>query len=435
MTKLHERLTVGGLALVALIFRLWHLQYPKGFVFDEVYYAQNANSLLHHGVEIDGKTHLAQFIVHPPIGKWMIAAGIKLLGYHEFGWRIAAALIGTASIVLVYYVAKELFHNYFLSLTAAILMCADGLNLVMSRTALLDIFLMFFILLGFYFLLRGAHTLVGISLGLAAATKWNGVYYIAAYLLYVLYIDYKNNRIKEIAPLRFAQYALLPAFVYIASWVGWFSNSSGYDRNWAKTHSGGFFDFIPSAIRSWWHYHSEILNFHTHLVTPHGYSANPWNWLVMGRPTSFFYQTPLGCGAKTCSQEVLALGTPLLWWAGVIAIAITFGYWITRTERTSILLLLSLAAGYLPWFAWQKRTVFSFYAIAFEPFIILIIVFVLSKFLEPDEGGNIPKIRSYATYGFIALIVLNFLYFFPLFTGGIISYSHWSSLMWLPSWI
>ena len=79
MTKLHERMSVGGLALVALIFRLWHLQYPKGFVFDEVYYAQNANSLLHHGVEIDPKTHLAQFIVHPPIGKWVIAAEMPIL--------------------------------------------------------------------------------------------------------------------------------------------------------------------------------------------------------------------------------------------------------------------------------------------------------------------------------------------------------------------
>ena len=45
------------------------------------------------------------------------------------------------------------------------------------------------------------------------------------------------------------------------------------------------------------------------------------------------------------------------------------------------------------------------------------------------------KVRSYATYGFIAVIILNFLYFFPLFTGGIISYDHWSSMMWLPSWI
>jgi dolichyl-phosphate-mannose--protein O-mannosyl transferase len=98
-------------------------------------------------------------------------------------------------------------------------------------------------------------------------------------------------------------------------------------------------------------------------------------------------------------------------------------------------LLLSLAAGYLPWFEWQKRTVFTFYVIAFEPFIVLIIVYALSKFLEPDRFGYISKRRRVASWLFIAAIAVNFLYFFPLFTGGITSYSHWSSMMWFPSWI
>ena len=133
-----------GLAIFALLFRLWHLGTPKGFVFDELYYAQNANSLLHHGVELDPKTAAAQYIVHPPVGKWMIAAGIKVFGYHEFGWRISAALVGTASIVMIFYITKRLFNNYFLSLSAGFLMSADGMHLVMSRTALLDIFLMFY---------------------------------------------------------------------------------------------------------------------------------------------------------------------------------------------------------------------------------------------------------------------------------------------------
>ena len=186
--RLRDRLTVLGLGATALLFRLWNLKFPKGFVFDEVYYAQNANSLLHHGVELDPKTAAAQFIVHPPVGKWMIAAGIKLFGFHEFGWRISAALVGTISIMMIYYIAMRLFNNYYLSLCAGILMIADGIHLVMSRTALLDIFLMFFTLLGFFFLLRSQHFAAGISLGLAAATKWSGVYYLAAYLLFTLYV-------------------------------------------------------------------------------------------------------------------------------------------------------------------------------------------------------------------------------------------------------
>jgi dolichyl-phosphate-mannose--protein O-mannosyl transferase len=445
-----DRLTAWGLGLASLVFRIWHLQYPKGFVFDEVYYAQNANSLLHHGVELDPKTGAAQFIVHPPVGKWMIAAGIKLFGYHEFGWRISAALVGSASIVMIFYISKRLFNNYFLALSAEILMSADGLHLVMSRTALLDIFLMFFTLLGFFFLLRGQHYAAGLSLGLAAATKWSGVYYLAAYLAFTLYTDYRQNRALEIEHaarqtlreklfLRIMQYLIIPLAVYVTSWAGWFFNTSGYDRNWANSQHGGFFNFIPRPIRSLWHYHSEMWNFHTTLTESHPYQANPWSWLIMGRPTSFFYQAPQGCGAKACAQEVLALGTPLLWWSGVAAIAMTFGYWISRREWQSGLLLLSLAAGYLPWFNWQKRTVFNFYTIAFEPFVVLIIVFALSKFLEPkvDVEGNsvIPLSRRIASCAYLAVIVINFLYFLPLYLGSLITYSHWSSLMWFPSWI
>ena len=155
----------------------------------------------------------------------------------------------------------------------------------------------------------------------------------------------------------------------------------------------------------------------------------------MGRPTSFYYQSPKGCGASACAQEVIALGTPLLWWSGVVAIAVTFGYWIARREWQSGLLLLSLAAGYLPWFNWQKRTVFTFYTIAFEPFIVLIIVYALSKLLEPGESGTITKFRRYLSYGYLLAVLLNFLYFLPLYLGSLISYHHWLSLMWFPSWI
>ncbi len=446
VTRLRDRFTPWGLGLLALAIRLWHLGSPKGFVFDEVYYAQNANSLLHHGVELDPKSGAAHFIVHPPVGKWVIAAGIKLFGYHEFGWRFSGALLGAVSIVMIYFIAQRLFNNYFLSLSAGILMSADGLHLVMSRTALLDIFLMFFTLLGFFFLLRSQHYAAGISLGLAAATKWSGIYYLAAYLLFTLYVEYRRNRALEIdnpiAALirekllkRITQYIFIPLAVYLVSWAGWFVNTSGYDRNWAQSQPHSFFSFIPGPIRSFWHYQSEIYNFHTTLTSSHPYAANAWSWLIMARPTSFYYQSPKGCGVPACAQEVLALGTPLLWWSGVAAIAVTFGYWIARREWQSGLLLLSLAAGYLPWFAWQKRTVFNFYTIAFEPFVILLIVYCLAKFLEPNEQGVVPKLRRNASYGFLAVIVLNFLYFLPLYFGSVITYSHWSSLMWFPSWI
>ena len=152
IVRYRDALTAGGLFAIGLAMRLWNLGSPKGFIFDELYYAKNAHSLLLHGVELDnGK---AEFIVHPPVGKWLIAGGIKLFGFHEFGWRFSSALVGSLSIVLIYFVAKALFDNYLYSSLAGGLTLLDGLHLVHSRTALLDIFLMFFLLLAFYFLLH-----------------------------------------------------------------------------------------------------------------------------------------------------------------------------------------------------------------------------------------------------------------------------------------
>ena len=157
----------------------------------------------------------------------------------------------------------------------------------------------------------------------------------------------------------------------------------------------------------------------------------------MGRPTSFFYESPKGCGASACSQEVLALGTPLLWWLGMFALATVLGFWIRSLhlhtpDFPAGVILLGVAAGYLPWFMFQKRTVFSFYAIVFEPFLILALVYCARQLLGV---GPWSQNRKLFVAGLIFLIALNFIYFWPLFTGTIIPYNNWHRLMWLPSWI
>lgn len=411
---------------LGLILRLWNLASPKGKIFDEVYYATNAQSLLQNGVEIDSKTGLAEFIVHPPTGKWLIAIGIRLFGYNEFGWRFAAALVGSLSIVLMYFTAKKLFNNQLLSAFAAALISMDGLHLVHSRIALLDIFLLFFIQIAVLALLHEKYWLTALALGLATSVKWNGLYVLIALAVLVLILDFRRHRylgfdnplmkmIRHNFLIRFLQFGILPVIIYIASWFGWFLTSNGWDRNWSA-----------NPLRSLWHYHSEILNFHAKLTESHPYAANPWSWLIQGRPTSFFYQTPKNCGGTNCSQEILALGTPILWWAATLALLVTIGYWVVRRDWQAELLLVVIGASYLPWFAIQNRTMFSFYTISFEPFILLTLVYLLSKILK-----NQRKIA--VSLG--ALVLANFLYFLPIFLGIPITYNSWHDRMWLPSWI
>mgnify|MGYP001563305675 FL=1 len=428
------------IAILSFWLRMWHLATPKGYTFDEVYYVDGARDLLHYGVEVTGSS--PEFIVHPPVGKWCIALGVKLFGNNEFGWRISSALVGAITIYLVALIAQRLFGSKSLSTLAALLMALDGLHLVHSRTALLDLFLTFFILLAVYSWLKERYWLAGIWFGLAIGTKWSAIYFLAAFALILIYQDYIRSRAEESRELlktilkRVAQFSVLPLGVYIASWTGWFMSARGWDRQWAQTHPSAW-KFIPDSLRSLWHYHAEIWHFHTTLTQHHSYQANPWSWLVMARPTSFFYASPNTCGAKQCAQEVLALGTPILWWLGTLAIAVVFGFWISSALKGEIykvagFILLGIVAGYLPWFFFQKRTVFSFYAIVFEPFLILALVYCAKKFL-----GVAPQSRNRRLIvGFVVLVIaLNFFYFLPLFNASVISYDAWSHRMWLPSWI
>lgn len=377
-----------------------------------------------------------EFVVHPPIGKWCIALGIKIFGDNPFGWRIAVATAGALAILLVAKIAQQLFHSTALSTLAALLMSLDGLNLVHSRTALLDLFLTLFVLLAVNAWLKDHYWQSGIWFGLAIGTKWSGLYFLVAFGAVAIFRDRKRLQTwTRILATRFSQFFILPIGIYIASWTGWFLSSRGYDRQWATDSSS--WKFIPAPLRSFWHYHAEILNFHTHLVTPHNYQANPWSWLIMGRPTSFYYASPDKCGVTACAQEIMALGTPVLWWGATIALAVVFGYWVQsfaykRIDSAAGIILLGVAAGYLPWFLFQKRTVFSFYAIVFEPFLILGLVYCAKKFLgDPPWDRNRKIIIGIC----VLVIAINFIYFLPLFTGYVTSYSSWFDKMWLTSWI
>ena len=403
MTRLYLALILG----ISGLLRIFRLGTPNEVVFDEVYYVDGARDLLANGVELtNGKP---EFVVHPPVGKWMIAIGIKLFGDNPLGWRISAALFGVVSIYLIFLVARKLFNSDFLALLSAALASIDGLHLVMSRTALLDIFLMTFLLGAFVALLYQRYFLMALILGLALGTKWSALYFIIAIAIY-LFVRERRTLIS---------YVIIIPSVYLISWSGWFLSNNGWDR-----HSSS------NSFLSLFNYHKEILDFHTGLETDHPYEASPWNWLILGRPTSFFYASPKNCGSDNCAQEILAMGTPLIWWVGLIAIFVTIGYFIYRRDKSAGFILLALLSNYLPWLLFPERTTFYFYAIAFQPYLILAITYLIKEFL----GDSQSKRRVWVLSGF-SLSALVFLYFLPLYLGTVLTYDAWYSRMWFSSWI
>ncbi|MFT2018726.1 dolichyl-phosphate-mannose--protein mannosyltransferase [Streptomyces sp. 796.1] len=514
----------GGPLLVALfagLLRFWRLGSPNAVIFDETYYAKDAWSLLQYGYEgtwskdANGKlletpqqialSEAPAYVVHPPVGKWVIALGEKFFGLEPFGWRFMVALLGTLSVLMLCRIGRRLFRSTVLGCLAGGLLAVDGLHFVMSRTALLDLVLMFFILAAFGALLidrdqararlaaalpvgsdglarpdadiaerlglgwRPWRIAAGVCLGLACGTKWNGLYVLAAFGLMTVVWDVGARRIagawhpyrtalRRDVPWAFLATVPVALVTYVASWTGWFRASgsfseelgwqrSGYFRHWAETDGGhssdGAFAWLLNPLRSLWHYEKEVYDFHVGLDAPHTYQSNPWSWLVQSRPVSYFYESPKpgedGCPADAagkCAREVLALGTPLLWWTACFALLYLLYRWALRRDWRAGAVLCGAGAGLLPWFAYQDRTIFSFYAVVFVPFLCLAVAMLLGAILGPQGASERRRVIGVATTGaLVLLIVWNFIYFFPIYTGQPIPLDSWRDRMWLDTWI
>ncbi|MGW7365691.1 dolichyl-phosphate-mannose--protein mannosyltransferase [Streptomyces sp. NPDC054841] len=506
-----ERLTAWGgpllVALVAGVLRFWHLGSPKAVIFDETYYAKDAWALINQGYEgswpkdID-KSILKNpdavtipvdpgYVVHPPVGKWVIGLGEQLFGFTPFGWRFMVFVLGTLSVLMLCRIGRRLFRSTFLGCLAGALLAVDGLHFVMSRTALLDQVLMFFVLAAFGCLLidrdrarsklaaalpvdaegvlrpdvRIAENLrlglrpwriaAGVMLGLAFATKWNGLYILAAFgLMTVLWDAGARRTAGAVHPYQAVlRRDILPAFVstvpvaivtYVASWTGWIVTDKGYFRDWAQNEGrGGAWTWLPDWLRSLWHYETEVYDFHVNLTSGHTYQSNPWSWIVLGRPVSYFYEDPApgtaGCpvtATEKCAREVLAIGTPLLWWAACFALAYVLWRWAFRRDWRAGAIACGVAAGWVPWFFYQERTIFLFYAVVFVPFLCLAVTMMIGAIIGPP--GSDERRRTFGAVGagvLVLLIIWNFIYFWPIYTGQPIPMDDWRGRMWLDTWV
>ena len=501
-------------AVVGGFLRFWQLGRPHQLIFDETYYVKQGYSYLEYGYErrvpasikspdvlfTNGTPNVfgteADLVVHPPVGKWVIAAGEQIFGgASSFGWRFSVALLGTISILMIGRAARRMFGSTVLGTVAAILLAFDGQHFVHSRTGLLDLIVMFWAFAAFCALLidrdrsrevlarkvgalraalpdsaeAGASTrhtdmrfgpwlgwrpwrwVAGLCLGLATGTKWSGLFFLIVFGLMSVFWDMGARRAAGVrrwwwgALLRDGLYAgvvmvALTVSVYVASWAGWFASKDAYDRQWAAINPATTFSWVPDAVRSFWQYHREIYGFHVNVTSAHPYQTNPWSWLVQGRPTSFYYEGPKkgqeGCLVDLCSKAITSIGTPTLWLGGTIAIFVLLFMWALRRDWRAGAILAGFAAGYLPWFNYQERTIFSFYEVAFVPFVVLAVTYVLGLGIGGPRASSRRRRVGFLTAGvFVVASVACFAYFYPIYTAQVIPFPQWQMRMWLPSWV
>ncbi len=463
------------IALIAGILRLVDLDFPEDIIFDEVYYANEGRSMLLHGSEWDLGKNIPKYVVHPPLGKWLIAAGIHVFGFDAFGWRIAAAVAGVTSVVILVRVGRRLFASTLLGCTAGLLMSLDGLHFVSSRTALLDIFLLTFVLGSFACLLldrdrRRARWLAaleegldptrkrpdfgkpwlriaaGVLAGCALAVKWSALWYILLFLVLLVIWEQGAQRAAGV-PRRVrwgfdrlsllggtvSAFGFLALGVYLASWTGWFMDDGATYRHWLRD-SGDTEPPVLGALRNLFEYHSQAYAFHTTLTSEHQYQSWPWQWLLLGRPVAYYWSDTGTCGAPNCAAEILLLGTPLLWWTFIPALLAVLWYAMSRRDWRAWTILATAGAGILPWFLYELdgRTMFYFYAVPSAPFLVLAVTMTLGMIIGPPDADQFRRTTGTAVAAvYVAVVALCFAYFYPIYVGESLSYDAWHARMWL----
>jgi dolichyl-phosphate-mannose-protein mannosyltransferase len=203
---------------------------------------------------------------------------------------------------------------------------------------------------------------------------------------------------------------------------------------------------------------------------------------VLGRPISFYYPTaPTGCGASNCAREILLIGTPIEYWAFVPALIWLLWHWATTRDWRAGTVWMAFLAGWAVWLQDIRRTAFLFYMTPLMPFLVLGVTLAIglmvssatedsmasgmfrglrrdtpskmhaSETLNNDDeqvrevglrewiflrGISVPRLmRTGAVALWLGAVVADFIWMWPIFTGGLLTYGQWLQRMWFPSWI
>ena len=416
------------LLIIGLGLKLYRLDNPNSYYFDEIYYAFTAQEMAkgnRAGWEI-GHTAPQGFAYewsHPHLGKELSAIGILIFGDNTFGWRFFQALFGGFGTLFIYLLGKELFLSKRAGLIAAFLFTFESFIFVLSRIAMVDIFLMSFILVASLFLVKFANTkkdiflvLTGVFCGAAISVKWSGIYALefltASSFLLIFYreayseIKKKGSfyfQLLKIIPKIFLVFVIIPFAVYLASYIPFF------------LYGNSFNDFISLQ--------NNMYGYHKGLTATHPYQSSWWKWPLLLRSVYLY----LGSGEKE-SAHIYAIGNPFIWWSGCLFLILSVVQVIRKELPALAFVTLSVFAYWLPWALSPRKLVFLYHFLPSLPFVILIIAYFLDLLWTKSYYG-----RAFVLV-YLAIALGMFIYFYPILAAIPVPNDSVESFFWLKSW-
>ena len=367
--------------LTSLFLRLFRLDYPEKFVFDEVYHAFTAQEYLKNNKEAwewwtTPPPGVAFEWTHPPLAKEIMAISMYVLKSDSgWAWRLPGVLMGTISVYLVYLLGKKLFKNDTPALLAAFLFSLDGLNFVQSRTGMNDIYFITFILSSLYLFLSKRFLLSAVFLGFSLSSKWASVY---SYIIFIPLLAL-NKQTKKIAI-----FLTVPLIVYFFTYLPFFTLDHTADQ------------FVELHKQMWW--------YHTSLKASHDYASHALSWPLNLYPVWYFVDYK-----DNLIANIFASGNPLLFWLGSLSIIVTLWEAFRKKSLNLFVIVLGFFAFWLPWIV-SPRIMFLYHFSPSVPFLCLSLAYQMNKHIEKPETRKITLLL-------ILLIAISFMLLYPFLTG------------------
>lgn len=366
------------LLLVALILRLAYLNAVATPVFDESFYVPAAQQILTTGVDPN--------VEHPPLVKLILAGSIALFGDSPLAWRLPSVIAGLASIAVFYFIALELSKGKKTAALAAALLAFDPLHTVLSRTAMLDIFMLAFALGGCHFMLKRNWVLAGLLFGLGFASKWPAILpFLAASAFLFLR--------KKLKPLDFGYVLIIVGLVYLLAYTPF---------------------IIVQGPSQWLSSQSYYIGKMTTMPAANSITSTAAQWLYLQKPVWFARDKPdfhvpadmmwlADLFGAAPGFGIVAFGNPVSWIPGMFALA-----WmaVRKAKKISGMKLFSLlwfGCTYLPFLLIPRTHTAFYYMLLIIPSYFL----ALSQFLAEKKVEKL----------FLIAFTLSLLLFLPLVIG------------------
>ena len=376
-----HHLLLALILLLACLLRLYRLDFPNTYVFDEVYHAFTAKEFLLGHIQAwewwnTPPPGVAYEWTHPPLAKELMALSMFLFNTQDpWAWRLPGVILGVVSIYLLYLVTLRLFQKENLALLVAFLFSLDGLTLVQSRTGMNDIYLITFTLFCLLLFLRKQFVLSAIFLGFALSSKWTALYFVPIPVFFLI----KHRQFKYL-PL----FVCFPLAIYLFSYLPFFT--------WG--HSFNQFIELQKQI---WYYHS-------HLKATHDYSSPWWSWPLNLYPVWYYVERQ-----NNLIANIFASGNPFLYWAGLMAVIFNLIDFVRKRSEGLLLILIGYLIFWLPW-SLSPRIMFLYHYSPSVPFLAINLGYQLNRlFASRDDRALL--------YLVFFLIILGFILIYPMLVG------------------